>query len=129
MTGLYIPRQVNITVRWERQNVLLVINGKLVLDVQWQQALELGRALIAQARKADTWVNAQQVIDDQALLLRAGVPLTLAGDPAMQQEAGKEAAWNSDLRRALPNRDISPVYGKMFPPMVLNAKRKRKKRE
>jgi hypothetical protein len=129
MTGLYIPRQVNITVRWERQNVLLIINGQLVLDVQWQQALELGRALIAQARKADTWVNAQQVIDDQALLLRAGVPVTLAGDPVMLKEAGNEAAWNSDLRRYLPNRDISPVYGKMHAPMVFHAKRKRKKQE
>jgi hypothetical protein len=94
--------------------------------VQWEQALELGRALIAQARKADTWVHAQQVIDDQAILLRAGVPVTLATTREMQREAGKEAAWNSKLRRYLPNRDINPVYGKLYAPVVFHAKRKRK---
>lgn len=123
---IYIPNQTNVGIRWEGNKVMMIVDGKLVLNITWEQALELGRALIAQARKADTWVHAQQVIDDQALLLRAGAPITLANDAAMIKEAGNEAAWNSKLRRYLPNRDINPVYGTMYPPMVLKAKRKRK---
>ena len=51
-------------------------------------------------------------IADQALAMRSGFPIGFTSNPDMQREAGKEAAWNSDLRRYLPNRE---VRGELYP--------------
>jgi hypothetical protein len=115
-----VPKIRQATVRQEGGTVQLVVDGQLILDVSWEQALKLGQALIFQARKAEEFTKADQVIKDQALLLRAGIPLGLATDPRMMQEAGKEAAWNSDLRRYMPNNlEKIEQYGTVYPPTVV----------
>ena len=99
---------------------MLIVDGHLVLDMTWQQALELGRATIFQARKAEELVKVDQVIYDQAILMRAGVPLQLTTNKDMAKIAGNEAAWNSNLRRYMP--DKIDQSGIMYPPTVVQDK-------
>lgn len=116
---ILVPKQKKANIRWEQNSVKLIVDGQLVLDMPWEAALELGKGLIHQARKAEEWTKAPEVIRDQAILMRAGIPLALTSDPVKRKEAGKDAAWDSDLRRAMPNHtDRIEQYGKMFNPVV-----------
>ena len=65
-------------------------------------AHELYRALIIKAREAEEQDKAAQIAFDAAILLRAGANFGLTSDPRIQEEAKKESAWNSDLRRYMP---------------------------
>jgi hypothetical protein len=98
--------------------VLLIVDGQRVLDMTWQQCLELGRALMFQARKAEELTKVDQVVMDQAILMRAGFPMRMATNHDMLKLAGNEAAWNSDLRRYMP--DNIEQYGTLYPPTVIN---------
>ena len=91
-----------VTVRRYGGRILLLNGGRLLLDLPWRGALDLGAALIQQARKDEEIANHEQVVRDQAILNRAGIRLGLVNDPHLQEEAMKEAAWNSDLRRYMP---------------------------
>lgn len=82
--------------------VTLILDGAWLGDLPWQAALELADALRTQAKRAEEWDKASQIAADQAVLLRAGIPLGLTSHPMIQAEAAKIAAWDSDLRRYLP---------------------------
>ncbi len=79
----------------------LVIDGR-TLRMPWSAALDVGKAIIRKARDAEEIAKAEDIIFDQALLIRTGAPLGFSDHPGIQAEAAKEAAWNSDLRRYLP---------------------------
>lgn len=120
MTDLLVPKAQKLTIHQEGSRVSLIVDGQRVLDMTWQQCLELGRALMYQARKAEELTKADQVIMDQAMLMRAGFPMRLATNNDMVKIAGNEAAWNSELRRHMPNN--LEQYGVMFPPTVTKEK-------
>lgn len=113
---IHTPQTVSVTLHQEFDRVWLMINGQRVLDMGWQHALEVGKALVFQARKAEEVAKVDQVIFDQAILMRAGVPLRFATRNDMLKLAGNEAAWNSDLRRYMPNN--LERYGTVFAPTV-----------
>lgn len=94
--------QRSIIVRRHEGRVLLIADGRLVADLPWQAALEVGRSLRAKAREAEATARADAIAEDQALLLRAGVPLALSADPRVMDEAARRAAWSRHLRRAIP---------------------------
>lgn len=96
------PVRRSATVRQDDERVLLIINGQCVLNLPWDGALEIGRALIAQGHRAEEIAKAAGVIRDHAILVRAGVPIGLAVDPRIREEAEKDAAWDSPLRRYMP---------------------------
>jgi hypothetical protein len=81
--------------------VAITIDGSYIESMPWQAALELARAITTQAKRAEEWDRALSIAQDQALLLRAGVPIGLSGNPAIKAEAAKQAAWDRDLRRYL----------------------------
>lgn len=87
------------TVRSEGDRVLLLYDGRAVLDLPWDAALELARAIHSQAKRAEEIANADAIATDQAILLRLGVPLGLSDRRDIQQEAQQRAAWDSSLRR------------------------------
>lgn len=94
---------VTVSVRREGDQILIVeTSGQSLLIAPLAAALEIGHALIAQARKLEELENAQALAMDQAILQRSGVGFGLTRNPKIQAEAGKEAAWNSDLRRYIP---------------------------
>ncbi len=90
------------TVRQSGARVTLVLDGAWLGDLPWQAALELAEALRTQAKRAEEWEKASQIAADQAVLLRAGIPIGLTSHPVIQAEAAKIAAWDRDLRRYLP---------------------------
>ena len=85
--------------------VLLEVDGK-ALEMPWETALELASALRSMAKKAEEYANANKIIADGAVLMRAGFPLGLTDNQAMKAEIKKEAQWNGDLRRYMPTPSI-----------------------
>ena len=100
-------------IRQEGSNVLLFVNGKVVVNLPWDAWLELSREIIAKARQAEQIAKADKVIKDQALLQRYGFPIGVTNNKDMQKEAMNEAAWGSELRRykpgGLPSQEIVGV--------------------
>jgi hypothetical protein len=114
------PKTQRASVQQDGERVKLIIDGRLVADLPPEAAIALGRALITKGRLAEEIVHRERVIADQALLFRAGVGIPLAVNPALRALAGKEAAWSSELRRALPNRTdaVNTVAGQVYMPAV-----------
>ena len=101
MSSFYSP-SAKVTVRHEGIRVLLIRDGLTLLDLPWDAALELSKAFRIQAARAEQTAKTAQVIADQALLIRKGLPISLTPNPAVFKEAGNEAAHNRDLRRFIP---------------------------
>lgn len=93
----------SVSIRQEGDRVLLIQNGRLVLDLPWQAALDVGRGICAKARLSEEHAKADSVITDQAILIRAGFPLGLTRQPHMIREAIKTANNDRKLRRYIPN--------------------------
>lgn len=89
-------------VRAEGRNVVVIKGGRTVFDMPWDAALALARAIYAKAKEAEEFAHAEAIVLDQAILTRLGVPIGLSDNRDIQQAAGREAAWNSKLRRYLP---------------------------
>jgi uncharacterized protein with NRDE domain len=105
---------MKIIVRQEKERVLLITDSGMFIDMPWQKALEVARALYHQARLAEEFEKHEQIIFDQALLLRSGVKLGLSSTPEIKKEAIKEAQWNRDLRRYIPDKGISIPSSESF---------------
>lgn len=99
---LFIPHLRSIDIRCDGNNVQILERGRLLIELPWKAADALAQAISAKARQAEELDKAQSIALDQALLLRAGVPIGLTNHPRIKAEAAKEAAWNRKLRRALP---------------------------
>lgn len=93
----------SVLVRHEGARVLVLKDGRSLLDLPWQAALDLAKALQAQGKRAEEIDKAQAIIADQAIVTRLGFRFGLTAHPTLLREAAKEAAWNRDLRRAIPN--------------------------
>lgn len=92
----------NVQIRREDTRVLVLHNGRALLDLPWQAALALARALQVKARLAEEQAKAQLIITDQAILTRAGFKLGLTSRPDLLRAAAHEAGWNRNLRRYIP---------------------------
>jgi hypothetical protein len=102
MGDVFVPQKRAVTVRQEGLRVLVIEDGKAILDLPYPAALDLARALHIKAKAAEELSQADRIAFDQAIILRRGLRFGLTNHPDIQAEAGKEAAWNRDLRRALP---------------------------
>jgi hypothetical protein len=78
-----------------------VMNGRTLVVIPQDSLLNTAFAIKAQARKLEEVENVERVIFDHALLQRKGINLGLTSDPGIQDEAAKEAMWNSTLRKAI----------------------------
>lgn len=81
---------------------MLLSGGVLFADMPWQAADSLASALSAKARQAEEQVKAGDIIYDNAICMRAGLPFGLSNRRDIVCEAMKEAAWNTNLRRYMP---------------------------
>lgn len=108
-TDLGVLYDVGYSIQRDGMTVILAIDQQCVLHLEWQSAVGVGHGLIAQGHKAEEIVKHEQIIDDHAFALRAGLPIGLTDHPYLQREAAKEAAWNSDLRRWMPGGVRSTV--------------------
>lgn len=97
-----------------KDDVALLVNGKLVAQMPWQVALQVSRALAGVARKAEEHAKAGLIVEDQALLLRSGIPLGLSDNRLILKEAYRRA----EHMPGLPSIDKPPaVFGA---PKILN---------
>lgn len=106
MAEVHVPKIVQAQVHQEGTRVQVAVNGSLALDLPWDSALEIGKAIIVKARQAEELAKVAAIVSDQALLMRAGLPIGLTARPDMMKEAAKEAAWGRELRRAIPFGNI-----------------------
>ena len=111
------PGTRKISVRQEGDRVLVIQNGQAILDLPYQAALALSKALRVKAKAAEEIDKAPDTIFDQAILMRLGANIGLTSHPVILREAAKEAAWNSDLRRYIPpgragGMESQAVFGK-----------------
>ena len=92
----------------EGTTVVMVFDRSRVIRLPYQAAMLFARAITEKAREAERAdpVVVRRLIDDQAVLIRAGASIALTDDPAVMREAVKEAVNDRTLRRALPNREI-----------------------
>lgn len=102
MTHIHVPQIRAVDIRQEGGRVLVIENGRTILDLPYEAALALGRAIHIKAKQAEEWACAEAIINDQAILTRLGVPFGLTRHPILLREATREAAWNSKLRRYIP---------------------------
>ena len=101
--NLFIPEIKAVDVRLEGARVVIVQNGRKILDVPCGEVADtLAQAIWAQSRKGEELQQAERIVFDNAILLRKGIPIGLSNHPKILEETRKEAAWNSDLRRYLP---------------------------
>ncbi len=91
-----------LTVRREENRVLLIQNGRVVFDAPYEAALAIARAIFAKAKEAEEEFCVEQIVADQAILTRLGLPFGLTNRPDFLKMAANQAAWNSDLRRYIP---------------------------
>ena len=92
----------SVIVRQEGDRVLVLQKGKALLDLPWEAALEVARALYSKGKLAEEQAKAGSVIMDQAILMRGGAPFGISNDPRIISEATKEAVHNRSLRRYMP---------------------------
>lgn len=118
MTGLYIPNQHQVSIRQEGMRVVVIEDGHTVFDMPWDAALELAKAIISQAKKAEEVAKAEQVIEDASILMRAGAPFGLSSNPDIIRAAKQEAAWGMP-RRYMQNN----FRGVLFAPTVRRVKK------
>ena len=104
MADLLIPTIKAVRVGRDGPNVVVydAQTGQTYFNMPWEAARDLGKAIRLQAARAEQTAKQPQVIADQALLIRKGIPLSLTPNPEVFAEAGKEAAHDRNLRRYLP---------------------------
>jgi hypothetical protein len=103
-----------ITFRHVGDRVVVLNSGALVLDLKWDAALAFGQALVAQARRAEEEAKANQIVLDQAVLIRSGVDFPMTAHPKIQEEALKESRWNRLLRRFIaPTKPMPERIGQL----------------
>ena len=95
--------------RAEGPEVLINVDDRMFLTLDTKATKEFIRGLQMCVAKAEEYEQAERIITDGAILVRAGVPLGLTS--RFKDEVKKEAAWNSDLRRYLPHVKSEEVFG------------------
>ena len=111
MGGIYLRKIEKITVRRDGPNVILIMENRRPLDMPWDAALSLAKAITRQARLAEEQAKAPAIALDQALLMRSGAPFGLTNNPDIIAEAKKEAVGNTKLRRYLTGNRAKGIGG------------------
>jgi hypothetical protein len=99
---LVIALSDRITMRTCGPRILVLLDARQGFECGAFEASQIWEQFKRAARRAEERDAVEQVIYDQAILTRMGARFGLTDDAAIQDEAGKEAAWNRELRRALP---------------------------
>jgi hypothetical protein len=96
------PKLHAVSVRCEGTQVVVLVGGRAVLNMPYQAAFEVARAIILKAQKAEEEAKKMQIAGDQAILQRKGIPVGFSNRMDIQQEAMKQAHYDPKLRKYLP---------------------------
>lgn len=87
----------------QENEVHVLIHGRLVFCFPLPVAQEVANAIKGHARHLEELELAESIAFDHAILQRHGLNIGLTSNPDIQELAGNEAAWNTELRRAIPS--------------------------
>ena len=99
-----------VRIRTDKGCVYLLVQGRPALELPWEAALQLSKAIRAKAMEARENVEHSVVIADQAVLMGLGARLGLSGNPKLLIEARKAAEHllhPGYLKRARPAGGIT----------------------
>ena len=98
---------MKVVIRQEGPHVLLNFDDKFFVQLEASAAAELCQQLKGQAKLAEEYEQAERIIRDSAMLMRAGAPFALSNNQKIVDAAKQSAAWDSELRRYMPMRGIT----------------------
>lgn len=99
---IHVPKTRAVDIRQDGERVIVIENGRTILDLPYDAAQQLARALMTKALKAEEIAKAAGIVEDSAILMRSGAPFSLTDHPVLLDQARVEAAWNTKLRKAMP---------------------------
>jgi hypothetical protein len=110
------PEEIFPTVDIRRSDeddaIIVGVRGSTFAVIPCGLALEMSNAITERAKFIEEEVEWEQVMRDQALLMRNGsFPLRIARSPDVLKEAALEAQSSRDLRRALPHPSWPTLFG------------------
>lgn len=97
-----MSEMTQVRIRQEGTYVLVIVDGKTVINAPYNVALDIFREGIAASKRAEELAHVEGIVHDQAILIRAGAPFGLTNNTAMLREAVTEAGHNPVIRRHMP---------------------------
>ena len=99
---VFIPKIAQVAVRRDGIDVVLIVNGRRVVELPWDAALLIAKGITIQARRVEEQLKHSAIAFDQAILMRKGLPIGLTSNPHILKEAKSEALYNPKLRKYIP---------------------------
>lgn len=98
---------MKIVIRQDGPHVLFNFDSRFFVQLEASAAREFWEQLHGQIKLAEEHEQAERIIRDSAILMRAGAPIALSNNPKIVDAAKQAAAWDSDLRRYMPMNGIT----------------------
>ena len=87
------------------------------------EAIRLGKRLIEMGTHINNLKDPEQLIEDEAILRRRGIPISLAaGNRVIQKEAAKSSQWDKKLRQMKVAIDPVKSTEYIHPPTIVMEK-------
>ena len=101
---------------------VLLVNGRLTADFPPEVAVLFGRQLMSLGQQMLNDANPNNTIHDQAVLMRAGIPIGFSDNKKILSEAHNQAQHNRDLRRYMRNATGIPSKAIVGTPTLISGK-------
>lgn len=93
----------HIRIRQEKDKVLLLCSGRPAIELPWEAAVELSKALRQKAAIAREQDKHELIIADQSILLAVGAPIRISATGKMLRTALKEAEYHGGTKNGINN--------------------------
>lgn len=104
-TNIVVPKLKQLDVRLDEAggHVVILSEGREAARFPVGEVAErVAKAILIQSKRGEEVLNAENIILDNAILLRAGASIGLSNHPKIREETAKEAVSNRNLRRYMP---------------------------
>lgn len=100
-----MDRFTDVQIKQDGLDVVIVHKERAIV-MPYQAALEVAKAIIFKAKKCEEIALALKIAKDEAILIRAGIPIGLTNHPDIKKEAMQMAQHDSKLRRFMPLKGV-----------------------
>lgn len=98
---------MKVRLRQEGSQVWINWDDKCWMLLGAKELRQIWREMDGVLKLAEEYEQADRIIQDTAIMLRAGAPFALSDNRKIVESAKTMAAWDSDLRRYMPMRGIT----------------------
>jgi len=99
--------KVRVGVDGARNTVFLECNGKVAMNGPREALESVARTILRKCAEAEENEKAMQIIEDGAILHKAGVSVGLSDNPQIKKEIAKEAQWGQGRKvKGVPNKEV-----------------------